>query len=450
MDPLALSRLQFAVTTIYHFFFVPLTLGLSILVAIMQTLYYRTNDETWKKHTQFWGKLFLINFAMGVVTGIVQEFQFGMNWSEYSRFVGDVFGAPLAIEALLAFFLESTFLGLWFFGWNKLSQKVHLATIWAVAIGSHLSAFFILVANSFMQQPVGFVVRNGRAEMTDFFALITNAHVWLQYPHVLFSGLTTAAFFVLGISAYHLRKKSNVAFFQHSFQIGLFCALIASPLSVVTGHAQGVHKLFTQPMKMAATEALWQTENPASFSVLSIIDEQNQRDVVSIRLPGMLSWLYFFKAEGQVPGVKNLQEQYVKQYGPGNYVPSVTLTYFAFRLMVGAGFLMVGLAFLALFLVVTKRLARFPWFLTGLPLAIFLPYVANSTGWLVTEVGRQPWIVQGLMKTENAVSPILTGEIGLISLLLFTLLYGALMIFDIYLLAKYARHDPMEAPVGAY
>jgi cytochrome d ubiquinol oxidase subunit I len=417
----------------------------------METLYVRSGNEEYKRMTQFWGKLFLINFAMGVVTGLVQEFQFGMNWSNYARFVGDVFGAVLAIETLLAFFLESTFLGIWFFGWNKLSKKIHLATIWAVVIGSQFSALLILVANSFMQQPVGYAIRNGRAEMTDFFALITNVHVWLQYPHVLFSGLTTAAFFVLGISAYHLRKKSRVDFFQRSFQIGLFCAVIASPMSVVTGHAQGVHKLFTQPMKMAASEALWQTENPASFSVLSIIDEQNQRDVVSIRLPGMLSWLYFFKAEGEVPGVKNLQEQYVKQYGPGNYVPPVTLTYFAFRGMVGAGFLMVGLAFLALFLLVTKRLARFSWFLAGLTLAILLPYIANSTGWLVTEVGRQPWIVQGLMKTENAVSPVLTGETVLLSLLLFTLLYGALMVFDIYLLAKYARHDPMEAtPVGAY
>lgn len=452
MDPLVLSRLQFAVTTIYHFFFVPLTLGLAILIAVMETLYVRSGNEDYKRMTQFWGKLFLINFAMGVVTGLVQEFQFGMNWSNYARFVGDVFGAVLATETLLAFFLESTFLGLWFFGWNKLSKGIHLATIWVVVIGSQFSAFLILVANSFMQQPVGYVVRNGRAEMSDFFALIASPHVWFQYPHVFFSGLTTAAFFVLGISAYHLRQKTGGAFFLRSFQIGLFCALMSSPLSVVTGHAQGVYKLQAQPMKMAASEALWETENPASFSLLSIVDEDWQRDVFSIRLPGGLSWLYFFKAEGEVPGIKNLQQQYVKQYGPGNYVPPVMLTYLAFRLMVGTGFLMVALAFLGLFLVVTKRLDRFRWFLAGLTAAIFLPYIANTTGWLMTEVGRQPWIVYGLMKTENAVSPVLTGGAVLISLVLFTVIYGALMVVDIYLLAKYARHDPTAAPtaVGAY
>ncbi|MCI0475463.1 MAG: cytochrome ubiquinol oxidase subunit I, partial [Anaerolineales bacterium] len=425
--------------------------GLVILVAVMETLYVRSGNEAYKRMTQFWGKLFLINFAMGVATGLVQEFQFGMNWSNYSRFVGDVFGAILATETLLAFFLESTFLGIWFFGWDKLSKRAHLATIWAVVIGSQFSAFLILVANSFMQQPTAFVIRNGRAEMTDFFALVANPHVVYQYSHVFFSGLTTAAFFILGISAYHLRKKWDNDFFRRSFQIGLYCALITSPLSVATGHAQGVHKLFSQPMKMAASEALWETESPASFSLISIIDEKNQRDVFSIRLPGMLSWLYFFKAEGEVPGIKELQQQYVKQYGAGDYIPPVNLTYWSFRLMVGAGFAMVGLAFLGWLLPRTKKLARFlPLFLLILTPAILLPYIANSTGWLMTEMGRQPWIVYGVMKTESGVSPILTGESVLISLVAFTLLYGALMIVDIYLLAKYARHAPEETKMGAY
>lgn len=451
MDPLTLSRLQFAVTTVYHFFFVPLTLGLVILVAVMETLYVRSGDEQYKRMAQFWGKLFLINFAMGVVTGLVQEFQFGLNWSNFSRFVGDVFGAVLAIETLLAFFLESTFLGIWFFGWDKLPKRVHLATIWLVALGSQLSALLILVANSFMQQPVAFVIRGGRAEMTDFFALLGNPHIVYQYSHVFFSGLTTAAFFILGISAYHLRQNWNNDFFQRSFQIGLFCALISSPLSVATGHAQGVHKLFTQPMKMAASEALWETESPASFSLISIIDEKNQRDLFAIRLPGMLSWLYFFKAEGEVPGIKNLQEAYVKKYGAGNYIPPVTLTYWSFRLMVGAGFAMVGLAILAWLLPRTKKLARWvPLLLLILIPAILLPYIANTTGWLMTEMGRQPWIVYGVMKTEQGVSPILTSEAVLFSLLAFTLVYGALMVVDIYLLAKYARHAPTETKVGAY
>jgi len=455
MDALALSRMQFAITTIYHFFFVPLTLGLSILVAIMETLYVRTGNEEYKRLTQFWGKLFLINFALGVVTGIVQEFQFGMNWSNYARFVGDIFGAPLAMDALLGFFLESTFLGVWIFGWEKLSKGLHAAAIWAVAVGANVSAFWILVANSFMQQPVGYVLNptTGRAEMTDFFALLTNPHVWQQWPHVFFSGLTTASFFVLGISAYHLLKKSNADLFRRSFQVALIAALIASPLVIVFGHAQGIHKLTVQPMKMAATEALWQTESPASFSLISIIDEQNQRDVFSIRIPGVLSMLYFFRPEGEVPGIKNLQAAYVQKYGPGNYVPPVNVLYWSFRSMVGAGFLMVFLALVSLFLVWRKRLELTRWFLAGLTWALFLPYIANTGGWLMTELGRQPWVVYGLMKTEEAVSPTVTGGMVLFSLLTFTLLYGVLMVADIYLLAKYAKAGPSQespAPAGAY
>ncbi len=455
MDALALSRMQFAITTIYHFFFVPLTLGLSILVAIMETLYVRTGNEEYKRMTQFWGKLFLINFALGVVTGIVQEFQFGMNWSNYARFVGDVFGAPLAMDALLGFFLESTFLGVWIFGWEKLSKGLHAAAIWAVAVGANVSAFWILVANSFMQQPVGYVLNptTGRAEMTGFFALLTNPHVWLQWPHVFFSGLTTASFFVLGISAYHLLKKSNADLFRRSFQVALIAALIGSPLVVVFGHAQGMHKLIVQPMKMAATEALWETESPASFSLISIIDEQNQRDVFSIRIPGVLSFLYFFRFEGEVPGIKNLQAAYVQKYGPGNYVPPVNVLYWSFRSMVGAGFLMVFLALVSLFLVWKKRLELTRWFLAGLTWALFLPYIANTGGWLMTELGRQPWVVYGLMKTEKAVSPTVTGGMVLFSLLTFTLLYGVLMVADIYLLAKYAKAGPSQeslAPAGAY
>jgi cytochrome d ubiquinol oxidase subunit I len=455
MDALALSRMQFAITTIYHFFFVPLTLGLSILVAIMETLYVRTGNEEYKRMTQFWGKLFLINFALGVVTGIVQEFQFGMNWSNYARFVGDIFGAPLAIEALLAFFLESTFLGIWIFGWDKLSKGAHAATMWAVAIGSNLSALWILIANSFMQQPVGYALNptTGRAEMADFFALLTNPHLWQQWPHVFFSGLTTASFFVLGISAYHLLKKSNTDLFRRSFQVALIAALIGSPLVVVFGHAQGMHKLIVQPMKMAATEALWETENPASFSLISIIDEQNQRDVFSIRIPGVLSMLYFFRPEGEVPGIKNLQAAYVQKYGPGNYVPPVNVLYWSFRSMVGAGFLMVFLALVSLFLVWRKRLELTRWFLAGLTWALFLPYIANTGGWLMTELGRQPWVVYGLMKTEVAASPTVTASMVLFSLVTFTLLYGMLMVADVYLLVKYAKAGPSQeslAPAGVY
>lgn len=439
MDALGLARLQFAMTTVYHFFFVPLTLGLSILVAIMETAYVRTGNETYKRMTRFWGKLFLINFAMGVVTGIVQEFQFGLNWSEYSRFVGDIFGAPLAIEALLAFFLESTFLGLWIFGWEKLSARQHLATIWLVAIGSTLSALWILIANSFMQQPVGYVLRNGRAEMTDFFALVTNPNIWTQYPHVLFSGVATAGFFVLGISAYHLlRSRANLDVFRRSFQFAILYAAIGSVLVVLVGHQQAQHMVASQPMKMAAAEALWQSENPASFSLITIGDLEQRKDVFAIRLPAMLSLLAYNKLDGEVKGIFDLQEEYAKKYGPGDYIPPVAATYWSFRFMVGAGTLMVLLAIAGLFLMANNKLESNPLFLRSLVGAIILPYVANTSGWLMTELGRQPWIVFGLQQTAQAVSPLVAAPTVLLSLVLFLVTYGVLMGADIYLLVKAA------------
>ena len=446
MDALTLARLQFGVTTVYHFFFVPLTLGLAILVAIMQTVYYRTGNELYKKMTQFWGKLFLINFAMGVVTGIVQEFQFGMNWSEYSRFVGDIFGAPLAIEALLAFFIESTFLGIWFFGWDKLPKGAHLASIWLVAIGGILSALWILIANSFMQQPVGFVIRNGRAEMTDFLALITNQNVWVQFPHVLLSGVTTAGFFVLGISAWHLIRKTNPEFYRRSFQMASIYAVI------VVGHTQAQHMVQIQPMKIAASEGLYNSENPASFSILTIGDLSGRNEVFSIRIPNLLSVLAYNQFSGEVKGINDLQAAYTKQYGPGDYAPPVALTYWTFRVMVGAGFLMALLALYTLYLVARNKFEASPRFLGLLLPAMFLPYLANVAGWFMTELGRQPWIVFGLMRTENAVSPVVSAVVVLISLVLFTLVYAGLMGADIFLLTKYAKSDPDKevVPVGAY
>lgn len=445
MDPLTLSRWQFGITTVYHFFFVPLTLGLSIFLAITETLYVRSGDETYKRMVQFWGKLFLINFAMGVVTGIVQEFQFGMNWSQYSRFVGDVFGAPLAVEALLAFFLESTFLGIWLFGWNKLSKGMHAAAIWLVAIGSNLSALWILIANSFMHEPVGYVLRNGRAEMTDFFALLGNPHVWVQFPHVVMSGVTTAAFFIMGISAYHLlRKRADMDVFRRSFQGAVIYGAIGTVLVILVGHNQAQHMVRVQPMKMAAAEALWQSENPASFSLLTIGNEKERRDVFAIRIPRLLSLLAYNRLDGEVKGINNLQAEYEQQYGPGNYAPPIALTYWNFRLMVGAGFLMAFLALYGLYLVLQNRVDAAPRFLSLLPWAIFLPYIANTTGWLLTELGRQPWIVFGLQKTADAVSPNLTTGSVLFTAVLFTLLYGALMAADLYLLRKYARAGATE------
>jgi cytochrome d ubiquinol oxidase subunit I len=441
MDVLTLSRLQFAVTTVYHFFFVPLTLGLSVLVAIMETIYVRTGQDVYKRMTKFWGTLFLINFAMGVVTGIVQEFQFGMNWSEYSRFVGDIFGAPLAIEALVAFFLESTFLGVWIFGWDRLSKGWHAVTIWLVAIGANLSALWILIANSFMQHPVGYVVENGRAVMNDFGALLANRYVWYQFPHTVLSGFTTAAFFVLGISVYHLLRKKDEVLFRKSFNIATTFGMISIFLVILVGHSQAQQMVQVQPMKMAAVEALWESENPASFSLFTVGDEANLKDRFAWRIPNLLSIMAYNQLTGEVKGIKNLQAEYEQTYGPGYYVPSVFTTYWTFRIMVGVGFLMFALLAYGLYYTLRDR----P--LTGriaalLPLAIALPYIANSAGWILTEMGRQPWIVYGLMKTDAGFSPNITPGLVLASLILFTLIYALLMVADVYLLTKYAKAGP--------
>jgi cytochrome d ubiquinol oxidase subunit I len=443
MDPVILSRLQFAITTIYHFFFVPLTLGLVWVVAILETLYLRSGKEYYKRLTKFWGKLFLINFAMGVVTGIVQEFQFGMNWSEYSRYVGDIFGAPLAMEALLAFFLESTFLGVWLFGWDKLSKKAHAAAIWLVALGSNLSALFILMANAFMQDPLGYTLNNGRAEMVDFGALITNLRGWYFFWHTISSGLATAAFFVLGISAYHiLRKKDSDAeqanAFKHTFTMGAMIGLLATVSVVVSGHFQGSYIRIVQPMAAAALEAHWDTQNPADFSLVAIFDGSGKKELWSLKIPKTLSFLYFFKFSGEVEGINQVQARYEALYGPGDYRPVVGLAYWTFRLMVGIGFLMVGVSALALYLPWMKWPARWTRWIKWLTIGISLPYLANTFGWMMTESARQPWLVTGLLKTQDGVSPLPAGTV-LVSLIGFTLLYAALMAVDVYLLVKFAR-----------
>jgi cytochrome bd ubiquinol oxidase subunit I len=439
MNPVTLSQWQFGVTTVYHFFFVPLTIGLAVLVAIMETLYARTGNEVYLRMTKFWGKLFLVNFAVGVVTGLVLEFQFGMNWAEYSRFVGDVFGAPLAIEALLAFFLESTFIGVWLFGWDRLSRGWHAFVMWLVAIGSAISALWILVANSFMQAPTGYVIENGRAVMTNFAELVFNPYAWLQYPHTLFSAFTTAAFFVMGISAYHLLRSPNEEHFQKSFRIANIFGIISIFLVILIGHSQAQRMVQVQPMKMAAAEALWESEDPASFSLFTVGNERTRQDVFAIRIPRLLSLLAYNRLDGEVRGIRDLQAEYEAQYGPGNYVPSVITAYWSFRIMVGAGMAMLLLAAYSLWNTMRHRpLHKIRFFIIFLP-AILLPYLANSSGWILTETGRQPWIVYGLMKTADAVSPSVTTGMVLTSLIGFALIYGLLMAVDVYLLSKFAR-----------
>jgi cytochrome bd ubiquinol oxidase subunit I len=443
MDVVTLSQWQFAITSVYHFFFIPLTIGLSILVAVMETIYVRSGQTIYKDMAKFWGKLFLINFAMGVVTGIVQEFQFGMNWANYSRFVGDIFGAPLAIEALLAFFLESTFLGVWVFGWNKLSKGMHVTAIWLVAIGSNISALWILIANSFMQQPVGFTLQNGRAVMTDFGAVVTNPNIWTQFPHTVLSGFVTAAFFVIGVSAFHLFRKQNEDFFRRSFQIASVFGILAVFLIILVGHTQAQHMVKNQPMKMAAAEALWESMDPASLSLFTVGNVAEQKDIFAIRIPRLLSLLAYNQLDGRVEGLKDLQAAYETKYGPGNYQPPIAVIYWTFRLMVGAGFVMLALAAYSLVHTMRGSVSSGKMrFIKWLPFAMALPYLANTTGWMMTEMGRQPWVVFGLMKVTDAGSPSVSAGMVLATVIGFALVYGALMVADIYLLVKYAKAGP--------
>ncbi|KYH33349.1 cytochrome ubiquinol oxidase subunit I [Neomoorella mulderi] len=446
MDALLLARWQFGITSVYHFLFVPLTLGLSVLVAIMETIYVRTGDETYKNMARFWGRLFLINFAMGVVTGIVQEFHFGMNWSEYSRFVGDIFGAPLAVEALAAFFLESTFLGLWLFGWDKLPKTLHAACIWLVAFGTNLSAFWILVANSFMQEPVGYVLRNGRAEMTDFFALLTNPHVLYQFPHTVLAGFVTAAFFVMGISAYHLLRQSQLEPFRRSFRLALIMGVISSLLVAAVGHFQGQYLVSAQPMKMAAAEALWESAAPAPLALAALVDERTQTNTFEIKIPALASFLAYNSFQGEVKGLKDLQAAAEASYGPGSYIPPVAPVFWSFRLMVVAGLWLILLSLYSLYLWRRRRLEEKPLVLKALLWSIPVPYLANTAGWLMAEIGRYPWIVYGLQRVEAAVSPGVSAAAILTTLVAFTLLYGVLAVADVYLLAKYARQGVETTP----
>ena len=452
MDPVALSRLQFALTTVYHWLFVPLTLGMGWFVAFMQTRYYQTRDETWRKMAKFWGKLFLINFAIGVVTGIVQEFQFGMNWSEYSRYVGDIFGAPLAIEALLAFFLESTFLGVWVFGEGRVPEKVHLASIWLVAIGSNLSALWILLANGWMQHPVGYVINeaNGRAELVDFFALIGNTKGWIFFWHTISDGLAMAAFLILAVSAWHLVRKQNVDFFKRSFQMAALVGLVASVLVFLGGHTMGQFMYENQPMKFAAIEAHWETSQPADFSIITIGDLSGKREVWSFRtsqigIPGVLSFLACNNFDCEVLGVDELQEQAVQQYGPGDYIPLMVVTYWTFRIMMTFGLIMMGASAFFLWATRKKDYENAKW-LKLVPFgALALPYLANASGWILTEMGRQPWIVFGLLKVQDAISPNLTTLDLLISLIGYTAVYGALAVAMVKLMLKYAKAGPDAA-----
>jgi cytochrome bd ubiquinol oxidase subunit I len=444
-----LARIQFATTSLYHFLFVPLTLGLGPLVAIMQTKWHRSGDERWLKLTHFFGTLFLINFAIGVATGLVQEFQFGMNWSIYSKFVGNVFGAPLAIEALAAFFLESTFLGLWIFGWNRLSPRVHLATLWIAVAGTWLSGYFILAANSFMQDPQGYKIANGEALLTSVWQLLTTKWTIFAFVHTMLAGLTAGAAVVFGVCCWHFVRKRNVDLFRPAAKLSLIVLLPVSFLNLGWGSEFGVLVTDLQPMKISASEAQWETCSHCGFSLFQIggFTESDPTPSFSIVIPDLLSFIATNSFSGTVQGLNEInqseQKQYEHKYGRNqSYLPPVRAIYWSMRGMAYAGTAIAMIALLGAILYWKRRLEEWSWFLWIAVAGSFLPFVATTFGWLLTELGRQPWIVQGLLLTREANSPAVSTTWIAISLTIFIALYVALLVLDIWLMRRYAGRDP--------
>ena len=447
-----LARWQFAFVTINHFFFVPVTIGLAFLTALLQTAWYRSKQEEYLRLTRFFGVLLVINVAIGVVTGLVQEFQFGMNWSAYSRLVGNVFGAPLAMEGLAAFFLESTFLGLWLFGWDRLSRRIHLLTIWLVALGSVLSAAFIMAANSWMQHPVGYKMVNGKPQLNDIWAVFTNqVFVW-GYSKVLLASLVTGAGVMLAVSAWQLRHGSAPEVFTRSARLALIVLVPAILFTMLVGDELGVIEAKYQPMKIAAAEAQWSTCQPCSFSLFQIGGgNQDQTPTQIMSIPHLLSLLATNHWNGKVIGLNPLQSQYSKQFGPGYYVPNVFIQYWSMRVMAYAGVLVFLLAAYGLWLLRREKLATSRRFLQVAIWAAVLPFLMNTAGWLLTESGRQPWIVQGIMLTKNGISSSVSSTSIVISLVIFVLLYGVLATVDLLLMLKYSRQQlpPARAEADA-
>jgi cytochrome bd ubiquinol oxidase subunit I len=449
MSQLDLARLQFAMTSIYHFLFVPVTIGLGFLTAVLQTTWHRSGREEYLRLTRFFGTLMLINVAVGVVTGLVQEFQFGTNWSAYSRTVGDVFGAPLAMEGLAAFFLESTFLGLWVFGWNVLPRRLHLATIWTAAAGAALSAAFIMAANSWMQHPVGYTTNqaSGRPQLNDIWAVLTNPVFLRGYLHVLLASLVTASAVMLAVSAWQLRRGAHADVFGRSARLALIVLTPAVILAMLVGSELGVTEAKYQPMKIAASEAQWTTCQPCSFSLFQIGGGDNDHTPTKIiAIPHLLSLLATNSWNGKVLGLNDVQSQYQQQYGPGNYVPNVFVQYWSMRVMAYSAGLVFLIAMWGLWLVRRKRLGRSRVFLHVAAWAVILPFLMNTAGWLLTENGRQPWVVQGILLTKNGVSPSVSTTMVVFSLVMFLLLYGGLAVVDLVLMLRYGRREIAPPP----
>ena len=447
LDPLVLSRWQFGLTTLYHFLFVPITLGLVLAVAIWQTMWTRSGKVVYLQLTKFFGNMFLINFAMGIVTGIVQEFQFGMNWSNYSRFVGDIFGAPLAFEGLLAFFMEATFIGLWIFGWNRLKPGIHLITIWMTVVGTWVSAYFILVANAFMQNPVGFELNaeTGRAELVDFGAVLLNPVALTQLPHTLTASVMLGATIIVATAAWHLKRGQHIDTFRPALKFGLWGVLVAGLGVILSGHWLGLAMTDTQPMKMAAAEAMYATSSgyDASFSIISIGTPDGSEGSWSLRIPYLASFLATETFDGTVHGLNDLQAEYVDLYGPGDYMPIIWITYWSFRWMMFFGFASMAIAVVGLW-VTREKFDTKPWMWNVAIHTATFPLWGILIGWIFTEMGRQPWIVFGLMQTADGVSPNVTGVDVLLSLVAFTLIYGILAVVELKLLLKAAQSDPIQ------
>jgi cytochrome d ubiquinol oxidase subunit I len=437
-----LARWQFAFVTINHFFFVPVTIGLAFLTALLQTAWFRSKRDEYLRLTRFFGVLLVINVAIGVVTGLVQEFQFGMNWGAYSRLVGNVFGAPLAMEGLAAFFLESTFLGLWLFGWDRLSRRVHLLTIWLVSLGTVLSAAFIMAANSWMQHPVGYIMVHGKPQLNDIWAVMTNqVFVW-GYAKVLLASLVTGAAVMLAVSGWQLRHGGDQQVFTRSARLALVVLVPAILFTMLVGDELGVIEAKYQPMKIAAAEAQWTTCQPCSFSLIQIGGgNRDQTPTQILAIPHLLSLLATNHWNGKVVGLNPLQSQYSKQFGPGYYVPNVFIQYWSMRVMAYAGVLVFLLGVYGLWLLRRGKLAASRRFLWVAVWAAVLPFLINTAGWLLTESGRQPWIVQGIMLTKNGVSSSVSSTSIVISLVVFVLLYGVLATVDFMLMLKYSRQQ---------
>ncbi|WP_205877911.1 cytochrome ubiquinol oxidase subunit I [Mycobacterium camsae] len=462
MNVVDISRWQFGITTVYHFLFVPLTIGLAPLLAIMQTTWVATGNVAWYRLTKFFGKLFLINFAIGVATGIVQEFQFGMNWSEYSRFVGDVFGAPLAMEGLLAFFFESTFLGLWIFGWGRLPRLVHLACIWIVAISVNVSAFFIIAANSFMQHPVGvhYNPQTKRAELNSIVALLTNNTGLTAFSHTFTGGLLTAGTFVAAVSAWWLVRSQTTtvdpgtqAMYRPATVLGCWVVLLATVGLFFTGDHQGKLMFQQQPMKMASAESLCDTQTDPDFSILTV-GRQNNCDALTrvIEVPYVLPFLAEGKTEGvTLQGVRDIQRNYEQRFGPNDYRPNLFVTYWSFRAMIGLLAIPVLFALMALWLTRGGRIPSQRWFAWFALLTIPTPFLANIAGWVFTEMGRQPWIVapnptgdRNVHLTVAAGVSHNTFAVVVTSLVTFTLVYAVLAVIWFWLLKRYIAEGPQE------